>query len=69
MSTITVTGKVGPGFQLTAVPIPMKEFTIKCDQESLYILTPEDRFIDVDISTATTITVTVTGNNYTVVVS
>jgi len=69
MSTLTVTGKVGPGLDITAFPQQIKKFEINCDTESLYITRTDDRIVEVDITAATTITCTVLGNNYTVTIA
>jgi hypothetical protein len=66
MSTLTVTGKIGPGLDITALPMQVKGFSINCDTELLSIIRTDDRIVDVDITLAATITVTVVGNNYTI---
>lgn len=69
-STVTVTGKTGPGLTMTAQPFTgVTSFTIDTDKEVLHITGPGGVVTDVDIAAATTITCTVSGNTYVLTIS
>jgi hypothetical protein len=66
-STVTATGKVGPGNSVTSLVYNnVKEFSIRCDDEMLFVRTSDGVVHEEEIASAATITVTVSGSTYTV---
>jgi len=69
-STVTVTGKVGPGITATATVVNnVTSFAIDTVNEILSVFVGPDNRQQFDITAATTITCTVSGNNYTLTIS
>lgn len=64
MSSLTVTGKIGPSFILTtAVFNNVVAFIIVPSKELITITFENNQTVDIDISGATTMTVTITTHN------
>lgn len=69
MSTVTVTGKVGPGITATAIELnDVTEFRVDTVNEMLYV-TAGGTKKEFEVTTATNFTVTISGNNYTITIS
>jgi hypothetical protein len=73
MSTVTVTGKIGPGNTVTSLVFSgVINFSIDTVNEVIeitYLVNNERKIQQVEITSATTITCTVSGNNYTLTIS
>lgn len=68
-STVTVTGKAGPGVTVTAQTFTgVDSFSIECENEIL-VINQGGTITKIAISSATTITCTVSGNTYTLTIS
>lgn len=69
-ATATVTGKVGPGFTITAGVIPdVTSVQFDTVKNLLQLFKGDGSHVDVDITAATTITATKSGSTYTFTVS
>ena len=66
--TVTVTAKVGPAVQATALPLPNSDLvTFDSARRMLFVTqSAPNRINEFDLSAVTTVTITVSGLNYNV---
>jgi hypothetical protein len=70
VATVTVTGKIGPGFTATANTfVNVQQITIDAARQMLRLLLADDTIREYDTSAATTVTCTISAGNYTFTIS